>query len=496
MSTILAQRYALEERLGAGGMASVYRGTDRVLDRTVAVKVLDSSLGRDPEFVERFRREARAAAGLTHPGTVAVYDTGEDDGRRFIVMELVEGETLADLLAREAPLDPHRAALLAADILDALAAAHDRGLVHRDVKPANVLLTPDGEPKVTDFGIARAATAETLTMGSKVLGTAAYLAPEQARGLRVDARCDLYAMGCLLFEMLAGAPPFQGENAISVATKHLHADPPPLPGSVPPELAAIVMRALEKDPDERFPDARSMARALREAMGEAPTLGAPPAAGDTAVLNRDRPETEVLPAPAPSPRRRLLLPLLLGAMALALLGALLLGFAGDDPIDDSRRGSRDRGAGAAGPSPEPAEESTPDVPEGLTPPEAYAALEEEVRAALAAGEIEEKLADEIITRAQEAMRAHTDGDLEGALRKAGDAREALARGAERDEVSPERAEAIDQRITGLEVALEAHPPREEDEEVGDEGSNGRGPDGEGPPGQEGGGPPGQDDDTD
>ncbi|HEX6207748.1 MAG TPA: protein kinase [Actinomycetota bacterium] len=486
MTTVLADRYELEEPLGAGGMASVYRGTDRVLDRTVAVKVLDRSLGRDPEFVERFRREARAAAGLTHPGTVAVYDTGEDDGRRFIVMELIDGETLADLLAREAPLDPERVALLAADILEALAAAHDRGLVHRDVKPGNVLLTSEGEPKVADFGIARAATSETITVGSKVLGTAAYLSPEQARGRPVDARCDLYAMGCVLYEMLTGAPPFRGGSPVSVATKHIHEDPPPLPSSVPPSLAAVVMQALEKDPDDRFPDARSMAAAIRGGAG---------GAGDTMVLEEEALETEAVPAPPAPLRRRWVLPALLGALLLAaLIGGLVLAFGRDDPTAASR-GDRDRGAAAAGPSPA---ESPREEAEQLRPQEAFTALVGAVQDGLTAGEIEEKLAREIVERAEDAMEAYAEGDRQKALDKAGDAINALVDGAEQGEVTPERASEIEHRILALQAAIEAYPPREHEEEDDDEdedGSGGGGPDGEGPPGPDGEGPPGQDDDT-
>ncbi|HEX6263626.1 MAG TPA: protein kinase [Actinomycetota bacterium] len=482
MTTVLADRYELEEPLGAGGMASVYRGTDRILDRTVAVKVLDRSLGRDPEFVERFRREARAAAGLTHPGTVAVYDSGEDGGRRFIVMELIDGETLADMLAREAPLDPKHAALLAADILEALAAAHDRGLVHRDVKPGNVLLTSEGEPKVTDFGIARAASSETLTVGSKVLGTAAYLSPEQARGRPVDARCDLYAMGCVLYEMLTAAPPFRGGSPISVATKQIHEDPRPLPSSVPPALAAVVMQALEKDPDDRFPDARSMAAAIRGAAG---------GAGETMVLEEGMLETEAIPAPPAAPPRRWVLPALLGALLLAaLIGGLVLAFGRDDPTAESR-GGRDRGGAAAQSSPA---ESPQEEAEPLRPREAFTALVGTVQDALAAGEIEEKLARDIVKRAEDAMEAYGEADLQKAQDKAGDAINALVAGAEQGEVTPERASEIEQRIRGLQAGFEAYPPREPEEE--DEGgSDDRGPDGEGPPGPDGEGPPGQNDNT-
>src|SRR5215211_1824066 len=222
---ILDGRYQLGSLLGAGGMASVYLASDRVLERQVAVKVLSPSDAQDPLFVERFRREAHAAARLSHPNIVAVFDSGSDADQPYLVMEYVPGESLAQLLHRQGRLAPRRAVELAIQVCAALAAAHAQGLVHRDIKPANVLVGPDGQVKVTDFGIVKAAAATTLTGTGTVLGTAAYLSPEQAQGHPVDARSDLYSLGCVLYELLCGSPPF-GSGAdhapVAVATRHLY----------------------------------------------------------------------------------------------------------------------------------------------------------------------------------------------------------------------------------------------------------------------------------
>src|SRR4051794_12438842 len=218
-------------------MAEVYVAEDELLSRTVAVKVLFPELAHDEAFVERFRREARSAASLNHHNIVSVYDFGEDDGSWFIVMEYVEGQTLRDIIRKEGPLDPARAAGLAGEVAAALAAAHAQGIIHRDVKPANVLIAADsGTVKVTDFGIARAASARKgLTMPGTVLGTATYLSPEQAQGAEVDFRTDVYSLGMVLYEMLAGRPPFVGDSPVAVAYQHLSQTAPP-----PSEFNALV----------------------------------------------------------------------------------------------------------------------------------------------------------------------------------------------------------------------------------------------------------------
>jgi eukaryotic-like serine/threonine-protein kinase len=273
-------RYELGSVLGVGGMASVYLAHDRVLERQVAVKVLSPPYAHDPTFVERFRREARSAARLSHPNVVAVFDSGSDGQLHYLVMEYVAGESLAELLARQGRLAPRRAAELAIRVCAALAAAHAQGLVHRDVKPGNVLLAGDGRVKVADFGIVKAAAADTLTGSGLVLGTAAYLSPEQAQGGPVDARSDLYALGCVLYELLTGAPPFgSGPDRPQVAIATRHVREPPEPPSwrnpqVDPGLDAVVLTALAKQPDQRYQRATDMQAALgRVLVGDGAAAG-------------------------------------------------------------------------------------------------------------------------------------------------------------------------------------------------------------------------------
>ncbi|HLM05650.1 MAG TPA: Stk1 family PASTA domain-containing Ser/Thr kinase [Blastococcus sp.] len=272
---VLGERYEIGGVLGRGGMAEVHRGRDLRLGREVAVKVLRSDLARDPSFQVRFRREAQASASLNHPAIVAVYDTGEDrtssGATPYIVMEYVEGGTLRDVLRREGRLSPERAMSLAADICGALDFSHRNGIVHRDVKPGNVMITPQGTVKVMDFGIARAVSdsAATMTSTAAVIGTAQYLSPEQARGESVDARSDVYSMGCLLYELVTGAPPFTGDSPVSVAYQHVREDPR-LPSSinpqVPADLDAILLKAMSKNPANRYQSAADMRNDLLRAL--------------------------------------------------------------------------------------------------------------------------------------------------------------------------------------------------------------------------------------
>ncbi|MBW8766493.1 MAG: Stk1 family PASTA domain-containing Ser/Thr kinase [Geodermatophilales bacterium] len=272
---VLGERYEIGGVLGRGGMAEVHRGRDLRLGREVAVKVLRQDLARDPSFQVRFRREAQAAASLNHPAIVAVYDTGEDrtasGATPYIVMEYVEGETLRDVLRREGHLSPERAMSLAADICGALDFSHRNGIVHRDVKPGNVMITPQGSVKVMDFGIARAVSdsAATMTSTAAVIGTAQYLSPEQARGEGVDARSDVYSVGCMLYELVTGAPPFTGDSPVAVAYQHVREDPR-LPSStnpaVPPELDAILLKAMSKNPANRYQSAAEMRNDLLRAL--------------------------------------------------------------------------------------------------------------------------------------------------------------------------------------------------------------------------------------
>jgi eukaryotic-like serine/threonine-protein kinase len=269
---VLGGRYALGAMLGSGGMGQVYRARDRVLERTVAVRVLSPVATDNRELVARFGREARAAAALHHPNIVTVFDSGADGDLQYLVMEYVEGQSLAGLLRREGVLEPRRAAEVGRQVCLALAAAHAAGLVHRDITPGNVLVDPAGLVKVADFGIAKLAAATTMTGDGMVLGTAAYLAPEQAQGRPVDGRSDLYGLGCVLYELVTGAPPFAGDSPVAVAARQV--TEPPIPPSdrnprVGVALEAVVLTALAKDPADRYQSAAAMAQDLDRIVTDA-----------------------------------------------------------------------------------------------------------------------------------------------------------------------------------------------------------------------------------
>jgi eukaryotic-like serine/threonine-protein kinase len=310
MSTprLLSNRYELGETLGYGGMSEVHKGRDVRLGRDVAIKVLRADLARDAQFQERFRREAQNSAALNHPAIVAVYDTGETQTEYgplpYIVMEFVDGRTLRDIVKTQGPLSGKRAMEVMADVSAALDFSHRHGIVHRDVKPANVMITRAGAVKVMDFGIARAVHdgQAAVTQTAAVIGTAQYLSPEQARGEAVDGRSDVYASGCVLFELLTGEPPFTGDSPVAVAYQHVREDPKPpsaLNPKVTPALDAIVLKAMAKGPANRYQSAAEMrADLVRVLSGQRPSAPAVMTAEDhrTAVLNQSSPRTEVAPS--------------------------------------------------------------------------------------------------------------------------------------------------------------------------------------------------------
>ncbi|HUD69381.1 MAG TPA: Stk1 family PASTA domain-containing Ser/Thr kinase [Acidimicrobiales bacterium] len=307
-------RYEVTHLIARGGMAQVFRALDLRLGRHVALKVLFPELSVDRTFVERFRREAQAAANLSHPNVVAVYDWGEDEGTYFIVMELITGTSLATALRTERTLPATRAASIAAQVASALTYAHRHGVVHRDIKPGNVMLTDDGQVKVTDFGIAQAvSTEEGLTMAGSVMGTAAYFSPEQAEGAVVDGRSDVYSLGIVLYEMLAGRTPFVGDSPVAVASMHVRNTPPllrDLNPAVPADIEAVTMRALAKAPDDRYQSAEEfrsdllrftegqpvLAEGVTQVVGVAATSVL---AADTTAVLPPRDSTVVVPAVGP-----------------------------------------------------------------------------------------------------------------------------------------------------------------------------------------------------
>jgi len=307
---VVAGRYELEELVGTGGMSSVFRAHDTLLERHVALKILHEHYTSDEAYVERFRREARAVAGLSHPNIVTVIDRGEQDGRQFIVFEYIDGESLKQLVDRTGPLAVDQAVALTLQIARALAFAHQQGLVHRDVKPQNVLLNDDGRAKVTDFGIARSLDVQQgMTQSGTVMGTSDYIAPEQARGERVDEQTDVYSLGVVLYELLTGEVPFPGENFVAVAMRHIN-EPPPSARERRPDVSlrldAAIRRAMAKEPGERFRSMGDFVGELEAALDVGPDE-------DTGTI--------VLPG-RPRRRRRVLRPLLLLLLAVAVLGAI------------------------------------------------------------------------------------------------------------------------------------------------------------------------------
>jgi serine/threonine protein kinase len=260
IGTIFDGRYRILRRIGSGGMADVYLAEDQELGRNVAIKILNDRHAGDEQFVERFRREAKNAAGLSHPNIVSIYDRGEAEGTYYIAMEHIDGRSVKELILARGPAPVHIAIEYARQILSALRFAHRRGLVHRDIKPHNVLDDGDGRVKVTDFGIARVGASQMTEAGS-IVGTAQYLSPEQARGAPVDARSDLYSLGIVLYELLTGKVPFTGDSPVEIAMKHLN-ELPKAPSSLRPEiprdLDLVILRALAKDPDERYASAEEM----------------------------------------------------------------------------------------------------------------------------------------------------------------------------------------------------------------------------------------------
>ncbi|SRR6266571_263441 len=463
----LSGRYRVEQLLGSGGMAQVYRGTDTVLSRPVAIKVLSSDYAGDPAFVERFRREAQAAARLNHPTVVSVFDTGSDDGVHYIVMEFVSGQTLAEVLATEGPLPPERAAWVTARVAEALSFAHEAGLVHRDVKPGNVMLTERGDVKVMDFGIARAAAGpgQDLTETTSILGTAAYLSPEQAEGKPVDPRSDIYSLGVVLYELLTGRAPFTGSTPVAVAYKHVTEEPTPpsavQPG-VPPAVEAIAMRALAKDPAQRYQSAERMRADLEAAAGGASAAAVP--IPDTERLDRDRTATlppVVAPPARRPPSRRRAWPYVLAGLAVAALVALILVGTLSGGGLPTRRGSHGTPSGhASSPPASPSHAAT--TPATTSPPtssvqDAVTNLATVLSQGVSSGAISDKAAQDVLHHAGDALKSYQDGKLDDALKNLSDLETKIDEAAQHGDVSAAYAADLKQAVEALAAAMQADP---------------------------------------
>ena len=317
---VLADRYELEELVGTGGMSSVFRAHDRLLDRKVALKILHQHYSSDDDYVERFKREARSVAALSHPNIVTVIDRGEHGGRQFIVFEYVEGETLKRLIERRGPAPVPNALELGIQVARGLAFAHQQGLIHRDVKPQNVLLNGDGRAKVTDFGIARSLNVKHgMTQTGTVLGTSDYIAPEQAQGQRVDEHSDVYSLGVVLYELLTSEVPFPGENFVAVAMRHINEEPPSVRDKRPDvslRLDDAIRRAMAKRPEDRFPTMDAFCAELEACLAELQAAGTLPARPVVArSLRQHRPRFSLWP---------LVVALLVLAAAVAVGGVLIL----------------------------------------------------------------------------------------------------------------------------------------------------------------------------
>lgn len=486
----LAGRYDLREPLGHGGMGEVFRAQDTSLDREVAVKVLPKHLLGDPGAVERFRREARTAASLAHPNIVTVHDVVEDDGVHAIVMELVDGPTLADIIRDTGSLPWREALTIGAAVADGLEAAHASGLVHRDVKPSNVLIARGDRVKITDFGIARAMEASR-TMTGTVYGSAPYLAPEQALGEDTGPATDVYSLGCLLYELLTGRPPYVAEDAVGVVYQHLHADPVP-PSErrrdLPPHVDAVVGRALRREPTDRYASAAEFAAVLREAeRGVLPPAAtvpvAPPATPDA---TQALPPVRSAPQPAAERpvaatrvrtvrRRSPAAPILvIGGL---ILGALLLaGLLADEPspapggeptapaTTDAPTESPTTGAptetaspttAAPSPSPTAAPTTAPPSPTPTQPTfdEAVADLRAAIAQARQAGELSEQAEETLDEALTKVVSAHDEGKQEEARRELEKLREELSRSVEQGQATQAAVERLEPRIDQLDAAI-------------------------------------------
>jgi serine/threonine protein kinase len=449
-SASFTSRYRLDRPLGSGGMGEVFAATDLELHREVALKRLADRYATDGAARGRFLREAWALARVNDPNVVAVFDVGEHEGRPSLVMELIHGRSLQRVLEADGPRSPAEAASIASAIAAGLAAAHARGIVHRDVKPSNVIMTSDGMVKIVDFGIARLDDATTLTQAGQAFGSPSYMAPEQLTGGGgvVDARADLYAVGCVLFEMLVGHPPFTGDEAMSVSFRQVHEAPPPLEAirpDVPPTLAALTERLLAKDPEERPGSAAEVVAALAD-----------PREGSTAPPPLEPQSTAPLPSRAerhPDRGVATWIPwTVAGVVALFLVGMLTWLMGRTDP-NAPATSAQSRGTSAAS-----ASASTATSPSPLTsfggPAEAAGALLDLTRRLEGSGQIDEHTASDIEHAVHDALNGGGHEDDQGkALEMLGDLRDKIAESVEEGEMTSRAGAQLEAAIDALEATL-------------------------------------------
>lgn len=332
--TVFNGRYKIIEKVGGGGMADVYKAEDQVLGRTVALKILHKQFASDEGFLERFRREAQAAAKLTHPNIVSIYDVGEEGGVHFIVMEFVHGMTLKKLIQKDAPMSTEKVVHVSMQIAKAMEFAHEHEIIHRDIKPQNVIITDNGEIKVTDFGIARAGATSTMTRTGAVMGTAHYISPEQAQGNIVGPTTDIYSLGVVMYEMATGELPFRGENPVSVALKHINDTPMPprsVFGDIPISLEAVIIKSMAKNPNERYRSAEAVRDDLKRVIEGLPVKmvgAAMPAAGDASDMTRTMAAQNGRPSAAKGQRKpkKALIAAIIAVILILLLGAGALAY--------------------------------------------------------------------------------------------------------------------------------------------------------------------------
>jgi serine/threonine protein kinase len=451
----LAGRYELVEVIGRGGMGTVYRASDLVLRRPVAVKLLPGPLAdQDPTSVARFEREARAAAALNNPAVVAVYDTGADETTRFIVMELISGDSLEAILRDDGPLDPDRAAGIASRVADALAAAHAAGIVHRDIKPANVMVAEDGSVKVLDFGIARAMDATTVTQNASVLGTAAYMAPERALGKPADERSDIYSLGCVLYALLAGHPPFRGDSAAAVLNQHANVAPRPLRGEnsrVSPELDAAVMQMLAKSPDDR----PQTAVEVRDRLTPPATPPTTPTATTAQLCSTTA--TRRLPRAARLERSWLILGGALAAVVL-VIALVVLASGGSSPHTTTNAPRNPKAVKATTPK---TNSTAPASSNPATPPTVSAAagaLTTLTTQDVQSGKINQQAAQQITSALSDILNSYEMGHTSDAQHKLADLSQHVSMLEQQGQITSVAASGLSSAVANLSTALASAPP--------------------------------------